>query len=112
MDYTILGSPVNLAARLQGLCQSGEILLSAETHSALEEVIKCKKFGPTEIKGFPEPLPYFRLDKIADSNLTSESFDRYESENIDIWIKKPEEIEDVLAELKRVETEFATRLAK
>ena len=112
MDYTILGSPVNLAARLQGLCQSGEILLSAETHSALEEVIECRKFGPTAIKGFPESLPYFRLDKIADSNLTSESFDRYESENIDIWIKKPEEIEDVLAELKRVETEFAMRLTK
>ena len=112
MDYTILGSPVNLAARLQGLCQTEEILLSAETHSALEEVIECRKFRPTEIKGFPEPLPYFRLDKIVDSNFTSESFDRYESENIDIWIKKPEEIEDVLAELKRVETEFATRLTK
>ena len=112
MDYTILGSPVNLAARLQGLCQSGEILLSAETHSALEEVIECRKLGPTEIKGFPEPLPYFRLDKIADLNLTSESFDRYESDKIDIWIKKPQEIEDVLAELKRVETEFAARLAK
>ncbi len=112
MDYTILGSPVNLAARLQGLCQSGEILLSAETHSALEEVIEGKKFGPTEIKGFPEPLPYFRLDKIADSNPTIEPFDRYESENIDIWIKKPEQIEDVLAELKRVEKEFATKLTK
>ena len=112
MDYTILGSPVNLAARLQGLCQSGEILLSAETHSALEEVIEGKKFGPTEIKGFPEPLPYFRLEKIVDSKPISEPFDRYEGENIDIWIKKPEEIEDVLAELKRVEKEFETRLTK
>lgn len=112
MDYTILGSPVNLAARLQGLCQSGEILLSAETYSVLEEVIEGKKFGPTDLKGFPEPLPYFRLDNIADSHPTREPFDRYESENIDIWIKKPEEIKDVLAELKQVEKEFATRLTK
>ena len=112
MDYTILGSPVNLAARLQGLCQSGEILLSAETHSNLKEVIECSKFGPTEIKGLPEPVAYFRLDKIVDSNNARASFARFESENIDIWVKRPEEIEKVLTELKQVETEFASRLTK
>ena len=112
MDYTILGSPVNLAARLQGLCQSGEILLSAETHSAVKEVVECSEFGPTEIKGLPEPVTYFRLDKIVDSNNARAPFVRYESENIDIWVKRPEEIEKVLTELKQVETEFASRLTK
>jgi adenylate cyclase len=35
MDYTVVGDAVNVAARLQSLAKSGEILLSSTTHALL-----------------------------------------------------------------------------
>jgi adenylate cyclase len=40
LDYTVLGSPVNLAARLQGLAEPTRILLDQSTHALVEKHVK------------------------------------------------------------------------
>ena len=112
MDYTILGSPVNLAARLQGLSPIGEILLSAETHSAFKKSSNVENLDQLKLKASQNRYLIFDLIKHKNQILQVNLSTVMKVKNIDIWIKKPEEIEDVLAELKRVETEFATRLTK
>jgi len=56
MDYTIIGGGVNLAARLEAACTSGEILTSYETYAHIKDVIYCEERGQIEVKGIAHPV--------------------------------------------------------
>lgn len=71
MDYTIIGSGVNLAARLEKACLPGEILISYETYAHVKDVIECHPVGQIEAKSFTEPVSTHRVVDLYE-NLTSE----------------------------------------
>ena len=52
MDYTIIGSPVNLASRLESMAKVDEILISYETYALVRDKIVCKERDSIEVKGF------------------------------------------------------------
>jgi len=56
LDYTLLGTEVNLASRLESAAQPGEILISHETYSLVKELILCEDRGDIQIKGFQHPV--------------------------------------------------------
>jgi class 3 adenylate cyclase/CheY-like chemotaxis protein len=56
MDYTIIGSEVNLASRLQHAADPGGILVSRATHSLVRDDIRAVEQQPLIAKGFSEPL--------------------------------------------------------
>ena len=56
LDYTLLGTEVNLASRLESAAQPGEILISHETYSLVKELILCEERGDIQIKGFQHPV--------------------------------------------------------
>jgi class 3 adenylate cyclase len=59
-DGDYYGSVVNLAARLVALAEPGEVLLS-EAAADVADPATVEPLGPVEVKGFPEPVPAFRL---------------------------------------------------
>ncbi|MBV1931927.1 MAG: adenylate/guanylate cyclase domain-containing protein [Porticoccaceae bacterium] len=59
LDYTLLGSEVNLASRLETSAQAGEILVSQSTHELIKDVIMCEDRGTVEVKGFKSPIKAF-----------------------------------------------------
>ena len=61
MDYTIIGSGVNLAARLEKACPADEILISFETYSHVKDTIRCVPEGKIDAKGFSDPVSTFRV---------------------------------------------------
>ena len=71
MDYTIIGSGVNLAARLEKACPANEILISYETYAHVKDVIECQPVGHIEAKGFTEPVSTHRVIDLYE-NLTRE----------------------------------------
>ena len=71
MDYTIIGSGVNLASRLEKACPPSEILISYETYAHVRDVIDCQPVGQIEAKGFTEPVSTHRVIDLYE-NLTSE----------------------------------------
>ena len=61
LDYTVLGSPVNLAARLQGLAQADTILIDGNTHSLVEDQVSCERIDQVTPKGFMQPVQIYKV---------------------------------------------------
>lgn len=61
MDYTALGTHVNLASRLESACEAGEILISHETWSLVKDTIMCRDKGEVTVKGFSHPIKVYQV---------------------------------------------------
>jgi len=61
MDYTVLGTHVNLASRLESAAEPGEILISHETWSLVKDVIMCRDKGEIMAKGFSHPIKVYQV---------------------------------------------------
>jgi adenylate cyclase len=55
-DYTAIGRVVNLAARLCGEAQSGQILIEAKVLAAIEDLAELEEVGEIALKGFHRPV--------------------------------------------------------
>ena len=56
VDFTALGDPVNVAARLQSLAGVGEIVVGASLDPALSEVLPGARRRTVELRGHREPI--------------------------------------------------------
>lgn len=61
MDYTIIGSTVNLAARLESRADAGGILLGNETHSLVKDWLHAEEQEAIVMKGFHKPCRSFKV---------------------------------------------------
>jgi len=60
-DYTAIGAVINLAARLCGEAQDGEILVSGRFASAAESIADVELLGDRILKGLARPVPVTNL---------------------------------------------------
>jgi len=63
-EYAAIGNVPNLAARLCGHARAGEIILDAQTETAVEPLVETEQIGPLELRGFLQPVAAFRLKSI------------------------------------------------
>jgi class 3 adenylate cyclase/phosphoglycerate-specific signal transduction histidine kinase len=61
MDYTIIGSGVNLASRLEAAAAPSEILISYETYAAVRQRIHCEERGRISVKGIAHPVATYQV---------------------------------------------------
>ena len=61
LDYTVIGSVVNLAARLETSCKEDGILLSKDTYWQVKEKFQCSNAGKIEVKGFSEAISTYEV---------------------------------------------------
>jgi Adenylate cyclase, family 3 (some proteins contain HAMP domain) len=66
MDYTIIGSAVNLTARLQTASEVDGILLGHETYSLVKDEVAAEEQVPIKAKGFAEPIRCYRVVGLYD----------------------------------------------
>jgi len=60
-EFTSVGMPVNIAARLQGMANGGEILLSDATFQKLSDEIDAEVMPPATVKGVNEPILVYKV---------------------------------------------------
>ena len=56
-----LGDAVNVAARLEGAAQPGEVLMGEATYRLVEDAVRVEPVEPLALKGKAEPVSAFRL---------------------------------------------------
>jgi class 3 adenylate cyclase len=64
-DYGAIGTVTNLAARLCGEAQPGQILLSSRVASGVEDLIETEEIGALTLKGFARPVPAFNILRLT-----------------------------------------------
>lgn len=61
MNFTAVGTCVNIAKRLQESAKGGQVLIDAATYLAVSPRVRAKSFGPIEVKGYTTPLEIFEV---------------------------------------------------
>src|SRR5262249_52422806 len=56
MEYTMVGSTVNLASRLEHEAPPGGVLLSFETYALVRNQVRCEERGHVQVKGIAHPI--------------------------------------------------------
>lgn len=86
MDYTIIGKEVNLASRLEALCEPGEILIAYETFSLVKDKVMCRDKGEITVKGFARPVPIYQVVDLRRDIGAGQSFIEHETEGFAMYL--------------------------
>ena len=65
MDGDYFGPVVNLAARLVGIAESGDVLVTDNVVERLGDRRTATSLGAQRMRGFTEPVPVSRLDRVG-----------------------------------------------
>jgi adenylate cyclase len=61
IDFAIIGSEVNLAARMEASAAAGGLLLAHETNALVKGAILTEPAGAVTVKGFARPLETYSV---------------------------------------------------
>ena len=65
IDYTAIGAEVNLAARLQGLCPPGGIVIAYETYHLVSDMVSVQPLPELQVKGISWPVRSFAVTGVS-----------------------------------------------
>ena len=112
LDYTVLGSPVNLAARLQSMAKPGEIIIDENTQNLVSQDVELDQYETFTPKGFVRPINAFKVNNFKKqkgrklNRRLSRSGKRVEINFID-----SSDIRAALQELKQIQNDFEKEYA-
>jgi class 3 adenylate cyclase len=112
MDYTVLGSPVNMAARLQALAPQNTILIAESTYQLVDEYVDCEKFDEITPKGFARPVQVYLVKgfKSEDDRETRQQLSMIR-DHVEVNVHDSSDIRAAIEELRQIQMEFEKQLA-
>jgi class 3 adenylate cyclase len=103
MDYTIIGRPVNLTARLQSYAELDGILLGHETYSLVKGEVAAEEQAPIKVKGFAEPIRCYKVLGLYDDLAREGAVIREESDGFKVLLDlQKRERADIVAALEGI----------
>jgi class 3 adenylate cyclase len=111
LDYTVLGSPVNLAARLQGLAEPKSILIDQNTYSLIETHVKVEPKGEFVPRGFSRPVNYYELSEYVafEDRARSKKWSHF-GDRVEVNIIDSSDIHGAIEELREIQVRFEKQL--
>jgi len=107
LDYTVLGSPVNLAARLQTMAEHNTILIDEYTKDLINSHVNSKYIDDITPKGFARPIQVFQLNdfKSAKHRKLRKSLSHV-GDRVEVNVLDSSNIQAAIEELKRIQEKF------
>ena len=66
MKYSVIGSPVNLAARIESFASGGQVLASDATHGEVADAVQTDGRLNVQLKGIEGTVPIHEIVGIGD----------------------------------------------
>ena len=111
LDYTVLGSPVNLAARLQGIAPPDEIYIDENTYNLIQSTIECVPTEQITPKGFARPVQVYQLrDFISKQHREMRRQLTRVGKRVEVSVTDSSNIHAAIKELKEIQMEFENQL--
>jgi len=107
LDYTVLGSPVNLAARLQSAAERNGILIDENTNNLVSEAVLTEKNDTITPKGFVRPIDTFILkDFKSEIHKNKRKMLSHSGKRVEINVIDSSDIRAAIEELKNIQEKF------
>jgi len=112
MDYTVLGKPVNLAARLESLAEAGQILISDTTYALIEQQVDCKFVDEIQPKGFARAVNVYSVQEFKGAyERNSRTNLSHTLKHVEVNILDSSDIPAAIRELKLIQDEIQAHLS-
>ena len=113
LDYTVLGSPVNLAARLQAMAEPDTILIDEATHSLVGEQVDCQKADQIMPKGFTRTVQVYQVEDFHSRDHIEQRHRLYQAgQRVEVNIIDSSDIRAAIEELRAIQFDFEERLGR
>ena len=113
LDYTVLGSPGNLAARLQAMAEPDTILIDEATHSLVGEQVNCREADQIMPKGFARPVQVYQVEDFHSRDHIEQRHRLYQAgERVEVNIIDSSDIRAAIEELRAIQLDFEERLGR
>jgi class 3 adenylate cyclase len=109
MDYTIIGAEANLAARLQQVASTGEIVMSYETYALVSDMVVAKRMSPFTMKGISREIVPYGVEAIVSENVAMPNIMREQLAGVSLFLD-PNMIE--ASEVERIKDMLAAAIVK
>ena len=107
MDYTVLGSPVNLAARLQAMAEPNTILIDENTKGLIENYVEAKHFEEITPRGFVRPVQVYQIkDFISAKHREQRRKLIHVGERVEVSVFDSSDIRKAIEELRLIQQDF------
>jgi class 3 adenylate cyclase len=110
LDYTIIGSEVNIAARMEGVAKPDGIVMTSETYALVSDYFNAVQLDPVHLKGIARNIRPYELQGILDKSGAEKSVISHETDIYKIFIDvsrlNGEARDEVLEKLNGVATQL------
>ncbi|MEE8504697.1 MAG: adenylate/guanylate cyclase domain-containing protein [Kiloniellales bacterium] len=107
LDYTVLGSPVNLTARLQAMAEPDAILIDENTQSLIEAHVSCEPVDQITPKGFVRPIQVYQVgDFFSEQHRERRQRLSRVGDRVEVNIIDSSDIRAAIEELRRIQEDF------
>ena len=111
LDYTILGSPVNLAARLQSMAEIDDMLVDENTKNLISNEVETEFFKEFTPKGFVRPIGVYKVKKLK-SHKQDKIRLSHKGKRVEINVTDSSDIRAAIEELKSIQEAYEKQLDK
>ena len=106
MDYTVIGSEANLAARLQALAEPGAIVMSYESYALVRNIVRARAGAPITVKGIARDVVPYVIEEVVAEPGDGPRVINSQTKGVDVFVDL-EALDDSSAEQARLVLEEA-----